>query len=127
MLAVNQPKRVYITEPRGNREQRQIARMVRHLRDQYLERNPNVAMPSDWLLEQLVINGAKRTVLSKDGWQLRVTLTLKEIILDCSYPDCLYINNHNNLPLFPNSELFEPWEIHEAMKRLLAYLNDEQI
>lgn len=124
MLAVKEPKRVYIKEPRGTREQRQIARMVRHLRDQYQQRNQQHAMPSDWLLEQLVINGAKQCILAKENWQLKVRLTLKEIILDTSYPDCQYINNHNYMPLFPNSELYEPWEVHHAMKLLLDFLDE---
>jgi len=124
MLAVKEPKRVYLKEPRGTREQRQIARMVKHLRDQYQERNPQHAMPSDWLLEQLVINGAKQCVLAKESWRLKVRLTLKEIILDASYPDCQYINNHNSMPLFPNNELYEPWEVHHAMKSLLDFLDE---
>jgi len=124
MLAVKEPKRVYIKEPHGNLEQRQIARMIRHLRDQYHDRNPQQSMPSDWLLEQLVINGAKQCVLAKKNWQIKVRSTLKEIILDTSYPDCQYINNHNYMPLFPNSELYEPWEVHHAMKSLLGFLDE---
>lgn len=123
MLAIKEPSRIYIKNPCGTREQRQIARMVRHLRDQYHELKPQQSMPSDWLLEQLVINGAKKCILAKEGWHLKVRLTLKEIILDTSYPDCQYINNHNSMPLFPNSELYEPWEVHQAMKSLLSYLD----
>ena len=126
MLAVQEPGRVYIDRPEGSRIHRQISRMIKHLRDQYHERNPLHAMPSSWLIEQLVINGAKTYILEQTHWQQRVRLTLEQIIIDTSYDDCLYINNRNNLPLFPNNELFDAWEVHQAMKALLGYLDDKQ-
>jgi hypothetical protein len=125
MLALKEPSRVYVDKPTGTRIQRQISRMIKHLRDQYHIHNPLHAMPSSWLIEELVINAAKSYILQCDNWQLRVRMTLKQIIRDTSYDDCLYINSRTNLPLFPNNELFDAWEVHQAMKELLNYLDDE--
>ena len=125
MLAVKESRRVYIDKPMGTRIQRQISRMIKHLRDQYHTHNPLHAMPSSWLIEELVINAAKSYILQCDNWQLRVRMTLKQIIRDTSYDDCLYINSRTNLPLFPNNELFDAWEVHQTMIQLLNYLDDE--
>ncbi len=124
MLAVQEPKKIYIKEPSGTLEQRQIARMIKHLRDQYQDHHPTESMPSDWLLEQLIINGAKPCVLAQTNWLSSVRSTLQEIIIDTSYADCQYINNDNFMPLFPNSELYETWEVHNAMKKLLKYMDE---
>ncbi len=125
MLAVHEPSRVYLEQPNGTRVQRQITRMIRHLRDQYHARYPTYSIPSNWLLEELVINGAKNFIIEKDSWQERVRLTLRQIIRDTSYDDCMYINSRTNLPLFPNNELFDAWEVHQVMKAMLHYLDEE--
>ncbi|MGH1486337.1 MAG: hypothetical protein ACRBCI_08945 [Cellvibrionaceae bacterium] len=125
MLALKEPGRVYIDKPMGTRIQRQISRMIKHFRDQYHIHHSLHAMPSSWLIEELVINAAKSYILQCDDWQLRVRMTLKQIIRDTSYDDCLYINSRTNLPLFPNNELFDAWEVHQTMIQLLNYLDDE--
>ncbi|MEO0443514.1 MAG: hypothetical protein AAFZ92_07205 [Pseudomonadota bacterium] len=124
MLAVNEPNRIYVNQPSGTRVQRQISRMIKHLRDQYHRDHPTITMPSSWLIGELVINGAKLYVQEYDSWIDRIELTLKQIIRDTSYDDCLYINSRNNLPLFPNNDLFDPWEVNKAMCQLLDYLDD---
>ena len=126
MLAIEESGRIYVDKPTGTRVQRQISRMIKHLRDQYHTHNPLHAMPSSWLIEELVINAAKAYILQCENWQLRVRLTLKQIIRDTSYDDCLYINSRNSLPLFPNNELFDTWEVHLAMNELLNYLDDKE-
>jgi hypothetical protein len=126
MLAIEEPGRIYIEKPNGDLIQRQIGRMIKHLRDQYHEQNPLHSMPSSWLIDQLVINGAKQYILQKNSWQQRVRLTLEQIIRDTSYDDCLYINSRNNMPLFPNNELFDAWEVHQAMRALVNYLDDKE-
>lgn len=126
MLAVKEPGRIYVDKPSGTRVQRQISRMIKHLRDQYQINHPLHAMPSSWLIEELVINAAKSYILQCTNWQLRVSMTLKQIIRDTSYEDCLYINSRNNLPLFPNNELFDVWEVHLAMKALLKLLTENE-
>lgn len=125
MLALGEPGRIYVDKPQGTRVQRQISRMIKHLRDQYHDKYPLHAMPSSWLIEQLVINAAKSSIIYCDDWRQRVRLTIKQIILDTSYNECLYVNCNNNLPLFPNNELFDPWEVKQAMKALLEFLDDE--
>lgn len=125
MLAVNEPKRIYVDNPNGTRTQRQISRMIKHLRDQYHEQHAMTAMPSGWLIEELVINATKSYILKCDDWQMRVSMTLNQIIRDTSYEDCLYINSRTNLPLFPNNELFDIWEVHDVMKKLKTFLDDQ--
>jgi hypothetical protein len=111
-------------KPVGTRIQRQISRMIQHLRDQYKVKKPLNSMPSNWLIEELVVNAAKSYILKCDNWQLRVTKTLEQIIRDTSYKDCLYINSRNNLPLFPNNDLFGSKQVNVAMKELIRFLED---
>lgn len=125
MLAVKETSRVSIDKPESTHVQRRISRMIEHLRDQYQDSQPQHAMPSNWLIGELVLNAAKKYILNCDNWQQKVRMTLKQIIRDTSYDDCLYINDHNNLPLFPNNELFNHRQVYVSMKALLCYLDDE--
>jgi hypothetical protein len=113
-------------KPVGTRIQRQISRMIQHLRDQYKVKKPLNSMPSNWLIEELVVNAAKSYILQCDDWQLRVTKTLEQIVRDTSYKDCLYINSRNNLPLFPNNDLFGSKQVNVAMKELIRFLEDSE-
>ena len=124
MVAIKDLSKIYIDKPAGTRVQRQISRMIKHLVDQYRIKNPKHSMPSSWLIDELVINAAKSYILQHTNWQLRVRMTVKQIMQDTSYEDCSYINSRNNSPLFPNNELFDVWEVHLAMKVLLSSLMD---
>lgn len=122
MLAVSETKNIngrYITD---SLEHKQISTIIKCIRDQHLKRKPGTKMPSNSLIEQLVINGAKKHLTDKEGWLLKAKLTLKEIILDTSYSDCQYINRINSMPLFPNYEGYTTQDIHQSMKLLLDEL-----
>lgn len=122
MLAVNEPRHISRQYTVDSKEHRQISTIIKCSRDQHIKRKPGTKMPSDTLIHQLVINGAKKHLIDKDGWLLKAKLTLKEIILDTSYSDCQYINTLNSMPLFPNNDGFTTKDIHISMKLLLEEL-----
>lgn len=124
---VKEPELTYITGERTKQLHREIGSAIKGLRDIYLRKHPSRIMPSNWLIDELSINSAKQYILQCKNWQERIIMALKQIILDTSYDECLYTDNRNNLPLFPNDELYNAWEVNLAMKELLKIAENQSI
>ena len=111
------------TRPVGNRSQRQISRMIKHLRDQAFDEKANCPMPTGWLIEQLVVNALPFELPGNCNWQKVLKQTLQRIKADTAESPCAYTISNNDRPLFPNDELLDEWEVNQFANYLIS-LND---
>lgn len=114
---------------------KQITRILVHLRDQLRKSNPDLPMPSHWMVAALVDNAASK--INKTGqptdnsekvvdWQTEVSEILKVIHEACDVgldKPCPFVQNEGSRPLFPNHELFDEWDAYRFSQTVLHYLN----
>lgn len=99
--------------PEGNRSQRQVSRMIKHLRDHVYAHHVDSPMPTGWLIEQLVINALPFELPENCNWQNVLRQTLQRIKSDTAQSPCRYTTSNNHRPLFPNHELLDEWEVYQ--------------
>ena len=131
---------------------KQLARIIVHLRDQMREVYPNLAMPTQWMIQQLVDNAS----IERDGivkltkgqgkrkssidnttsintaevgaWQADLMELLSIIHQACDVgldKVCTFIHTERMIPLFPNHELFDEWDAFRFSQALLHYLEKD--
>lgn len=119
---------------------KQITRIITHLRDQLRESNPQLTMPTQWMIRQLVDNAT----IERDGiknfakgqtkaatvgdWREEIIGLLKIIHQACDVGldrPCSFVHTERLIPLFPNQELFDEWDAYRFTLALLHYLEKE--
>ena len=100
---------------------RQLTRILRHLRDELQQQHTPLALPTSNMIDQLVANcplGALRC----DNWSVAVTQSLQflEQQLDpLNFDPGLFYRADRDAPLFPNEELFDPYDAWLFVRALL--------
>ncbi len=126
----------YSCIPCKSARNKQITRILVHLRDQLRKSNPNLPMPSHWMIAALVDNAASEKPVSESheedkekhlvDWQAEVTAVLKVIHNACDVgldKSCPFVQNDGRRPLFPNHELFDEWDAYRFSQTVLHYLS----
>lgn len=105
---------------------RQLSRILLHLRNDLHLQQPQLAMPTSNMLEQLVYN-CPANLLNSDDWQQSIIRVL-EYLLEQLHPrhDLTpgaawqgFLRYDNRQPLFPNDELFDPHDAYLFAQTLL--------
>ena len=125
----------------GIRRNKQIARIIIHLRDQLRIRHPQLAMPTQWMIRNLVDNvlphvynqsetqSQNRAQNSQpDDWRIELIAALKKIHQASDVgleKTCHFVQEDGFTPLFPNRDLFDEWDAFRFSQALLHYLEKE--
>ena len=124
---------------------KQLTRIITQLRDRLRTRLPQLAMPSQWMIRQLIDNAT----IERDGivsvakanrhqrtaarasvidWREEIVQLLGIIHRACDVgleKTCTFIHTERMIPLFPNNELFDEWDTYRFTQALLHYLEKE--
>ena len=114
--------------PSKSAHNKQITRIIVHLRDQLRKSNPNLPMPSHWMISALVDNASVDSNQNEtpiEDWQAEVCAILNVIHDACDVgldKACPFIHPNGQRPLFPSHELFDEWDAYRFSQTLLHYL-----
>ncbi len=133
----------------NNNYSKQITRILVHLRDQIRRQYPQLSMPTQWMIRQLVDNasierdGIVNLVKGKDksqkndvvsvnesdhNWREDIIELLTIIHRACDVGldrTCTFVHTERMIPLFPNHELFDEWDTYRFSQALLHYLEKD--
>ncbi len=118
--AINQK----LASQHSERKRKQISRIIKYLRGQLPSEKTTQHLPSDWLIEQLVNNALAHSVPNGDDWHQTIYSTLKTIVNTINKQPFFYYRANQKIPLFPNEEHLDIWQVKAFSLRLLALLND---
>ncbi len=100
---------------------RQLTRILRHLRDQLHRQQPHLAMPTSRMIDQLVSN-CPLGALQGDDWSQAVADALQFLqrqLHPLHFDPALFYCADCDAPLFPNEELFDPYDAWLFVNALL--------
>jgi hypothetical protein len=135
---VNEPRATY---QHGQSRSKQITRIISHLRDQLRHTYPQLAMPSQWMIRQLIENAMLEQADTVDAgkqdsahqtelpdWRQQI-IDLLLIIRDACDVGldkvCTFVHTERLTPLFPNHELFDEWDVYRFSAALLHFLEKD--
>jgi len=121
VTALKEPIKNYSSRFDNKRKQRQIGRILKHLRDQLYQEQAQIPLPTSWLIDQLVDNALKSFYPEGNDWQHIVSQTLHQIARDTQSPKTFYKREDGVTPLFPNEELMDEWEVKEFVEGVLDF------
>ncbi|NIB41970.1 hypothetical protein HBA55_20355 [Pseudomaricurvus alkylphenolicus] len=110
-LSTSQHHRVHepTTTYSANNRYRQVARIIKHLRDEIHAIQPRLAKPTTAMIDHLVFN-CPLHLLQQDDWQ-KVIIDVLEYMIEhldpLNYQEDLFTRCDRPQPLFPNEELFD--------------------
>ncbi|MGQ9425405.1 hypothetical protein ACXYTJ_07045 [Gilvimarinus sp. F26214L] len=123
-IEIREPKSTYAVIQRSRRKQ--LARIICHLRDDLHVTYPRLAMPSRWLIENLLCNVPDEDLLQTESWDTLVVEILKKIrrLADASLnKEYEFTRCEDSGPLFPNAERFDQWDVFRFCQTLLRHLD----
>lgn len=98
------------TEFASQRQQKQLARIIRHLKYDLARLYPDEAMPSSWMISCLVASCYEEPI-DERNWEEAVIQLLRNIVRNTQTPANItdtFFELDGRTPLFPNPELFGP-------------------
>lgn len=110
---------------------KQVARIIKHLRRELASHNPELAMPTGWMIDNLIYNCPPETYHDSPNhetcdWYTLVmnALAFVKQHTEVSSP-VQFIRTDGNTPLFPNHELYDELDAHRFSSALLDYLQQQ--
>ncbi len=106
---------------------RQAARIIKHLRQELAHEHPLLTLPTGWMIDCLVCNCPPELLSGRD-WKNVVAQLLRYIIAQADPDLNTLIHFHQQdplVPLFPNDELFDDYDVHHFCSALLEQIEKE--
>ena len=108
---------------------RQVARIIRYLRDTVLSEHWELAKPTSWMLDCLVANCPDED-FEGENWNLviyRVLCRIKQLTDATQQTEQTLFQLDGSTPLFPNEELYDELDAHRFCDALLQYMTEENL
>lgn len=106
---------------------KQVARIIKHLCKDLAKQRPDVAMPTGWMVDNLLFN-CPSDVFHQPHWQSMVIELLNHLVhmTSCQQADSIHWQRHDSdNPLFPNHDFYDEQDAHRFCCALLDYLHAE--
>ncbi len=111
----------------GREKYKQVARILKHLRDELHDHEPRLAQPTNSMISHLVFN-CPPPIFDQGDWQEIITNAL-QFLQKASDNTSLYTQHFTHqdtdTPLFPNNELFDEHDVYLFCSALLTHLANE--
>lgn len=123
---VREPKPSYDSTRRSRHKQ--IARIICHLRDELYGTDPQLSMPTRWMVECLVFNACDNSMVQSGDWENIVINALESIrsLASAQLGSTYRFTRRDGVrPLFPNEELFDELDVLHFCQAILQHLKRE--
>ncbi len=109
---------------KGREKYKQTARILKHLRNELNLTTPNLAKPTDAMIEHLVFN-CPAPLFDSDDWPavINAALLFLKSACDNTSPGTQHFTRQDgHTPLFPNNELYDEQDVYCFCDHLLRQL-----
>lgn len=124
---ISEPEQFYSSGRNGREKYKQVARILKYLRDELNEADPILAKPTNSMIDHLVFN-CPAPLFDKGDWQTIIHHVLEFLLKasdNISQRTRHFTRQDGVSPLFPNNDLFDEHDVFCFCRALLDYLEQE--